>query len=210
MNFGQLKSKVALYLNRDDLAAQIGDFINMTIHRVEKENSGFGNWKCMEKREIVTTSEAYIFIPQRFKEAIWFKVKDGDRYYDLQKTSPKHALNLYPYPDSGKGRPVIFSTIKATNEFLVRPTPDKFYTFDLYYYVYSPDLSADTDTNWWTENAWEILLYGALGEAEPYLVNDSRIVVWKGFFDLAVARLRNAEQAETFSSYQAIRKGANI
>ncbi len=205
MTFSELKNKVINYLNRPDLSNIVGDFINMAMHRLEKENSGFGNWKCMEKRKTVTTSEPYISIPSRYKEAIWLKVIDGNRYYDLSKTSPQTALSLYPYIDESKGRPVIYSTIMATNEFLVRPTPDKEYTFDLYYYAYTADLVNDDDTNWWTENAWEVLLYGALGEASPYLVNDERIAVWKGFYDISIARIMQSEKNEEFSGKQYIR-----
>jgi hypothetical protein len=47
----------------------------------------------------------------------------------------------------------------------------------------------DTPTNVVLDTYPELYLYGALIEAEPYLVDDQRIALWKGMYDDAVTRI---------------------
>lgn len=206
MNFGQMKALIASYLSRDDISSISGTFINLAQKRIEREH----NWKCMEKRQTTNTADAYITIPARFKEHKALMIFEGGKYYSLMKTSFDHALNIYPIDSANKGMPLVFATAQPTNEFLVRPTPDKAYDYDLYYYQYTADLAEDVDTNWWTETAWDVLLYASLGEATPYLMADERLVIWKSLYDIAVARLRSTEKVEEFSGTQFIRPGAIV
>ena len=48
--------------------------------------------------------------------------------------------------------------------------------------------------NWYTENAPEVLLYGALLEAKPFIMDDARIPVWQTFFNEAVSTLIEEEK----------------
>jgi hypothetical protein len=47
----------------------------------------------------------------------------------------------------------------------------------------------------------ELYLYGALIEAEPYLVNDERIGIWKGFWDEAVRDINKAGNEGRYASF---------
>jgi hypothetical protein len=38
-------------------------------------------------------------------------------------------------------------------------------------------------------NCPDLLLYGALGEAEPYLMNDARLATWAQMYDRGLAAL---------------------
>ncbi len=201
-----MKALIANYLSRDDIGSVSGIFINLAQKRIEREH----NWKCMEKRQTTSTSDAYISIPPRFKEHKSLMIFEGGRYYSLMKTSYDHALSVYPLESDNRGMPLIFATVQATNEFLVRPTPDKVYNYDLYYYQYTAELTEDTDTNWWTDVAWDVLLYASLGESAPYLMADERLITWKALYDVAVARLKSVERAEEFSGAQFIRPGGVV
>jgi hypothetical protein len=57
-----------------------------------------------------------------------------------------------------------------------------------------------TDSTWYVVNAPEVLLYGALLEAKPFIMDDARIAVWKMFYDEAVLTLMiendNAEHSK--------------
>jgi hypothetical protein len=69
---------------------------------------------------------------------------------------------------------------------LVVPTPDINYPWQIMYYEQPPYLDVTTQTNWLTEYAPQALLYGALVQAEPFLKNDERIPVWQGMYGSAV------------------------
>lgn len=199
MNFGDLKTKVAAYLNRTDLTTEIPNFINLAQRDAERgqvilhDRLTIINWTCMKKRQTVSSDEAYITLPDNIKEVRWLKILLNGRYYPLDAVSPETALNLYHYPSDAEGRPVLFAFLDEQGELLVRPTPDQTYTYDMGFYAYSDELVNDSDTNWWTDNAWEVLLYGALAQAEPYLMNDPRIATWKGLYESALQKLAKAE-----------------
>lgn len=195
MNFGDLKTKVADYIKRTDLTAIVPTFIQIAQRKIERQH----NFKYMEVRATTSSSEAYLTMPARFKELVWFKVKDGNLYYDLNHTTPAHALSLYPDIVSNTGIPAYVATMTNQNEFLIRPTPDKSYIFDIYYYNYLAELSADADTNWLTNNAWELLLYGAMAEAELYMYNDERAMAWITLLSDTADKLLKAEKLEQFS-----------
>jgi hypothetical protein len=48
-------------------------------------------------------------------------------------------------------------------------------------------------------NAPDLLLYGALLEAQTYLMNDKRLSVWQGFFDKALMDYRDLMKAQNVS-----------
>lgn len=206
MNFRELWNKINLYLNNDTLGPLPGEWIRAAQQKLENTHS----FNCMEAEATITSSTMYVDIPTRFKEAISFRVKDGDLYYMLLRDSSGHALNAYPYPSTNTGRPTTFTTMPSRGSFMVRPTPDKSYTYDLHYYQYLPELQADTDSNWWTENAWEILLYGALLMSNVYLPNDARLPIWKAMYDESVTRLAQAEGSEKWAGSPLMMKASYV
>ena len=50
-------------------------------------------------------------------------------------------------------------------------------------------LDDENETNWLTEFAPNILLYGALLEATPYVKNDERVPLWQATYDRAAQAL---------------------
>jgi hypothetical protein len=51
-------------------------------------------------------------------------------------------------------------------------------------------LSESNQTNWFTEQARDLLLYACLLETAPYLKNDSRIPTWKDYYTQSVAAIK--------------------
>lgn len=56
-------------------------------------------------------------------------------------------------------------------------------------YYAKQDPLRTTDPSWYVTNAPEVLLYGSLLEAEPFIQNDPRLPVWAGLFKDAVDSL---------------------
>lgn len=222
MTFASLKTKVAGYLDRTDLTSIIPDFINMAMHKLERKH----NFRHMAVRTTTTLANNDYFITNpfpRYKELYNAHIidSDGNRYPPLLRRSLDVAVNAYPNFTSDKGRPIIiaeYQTVETnltpdaqpTFKFLLRPTCDAAYTLDWGVYQYSPDLDDTTyTTNWWTDNAWEILLYASLLEAEPYLQNDARMATWAAMLQSALGDLITSEKESSISgSYQSI--GSNV
>lgn len=65
---------------------------------------------------------------------------------------------------------------------LVAPTPDQSYPFEVNYWQLPPLLDVGNQTNWLTDYAPNALLYGALLQCTPFLKDDARIATWKDFY----------------------------
>lgn len=203
MTYAQLLAEAALYLNRTDLADRIvywADLAKLNIERGQFTLDGKSasvNWNCMKKRQTTSSSEAYVTMPSKIKEVRWVKILFDTRYYDLVQQSPERALSLYPFVSGTgipKSQPKIYAFFDEQSEILVRPTPDVSYTYDIGFFAYS-DLMTTTPTNWWLSNAWELLLYGTLIQAEPYIFSDPRMATWKAMHEEGVMRLAKAEKS---------------
>jgi hypothetical protein len=95
------------------------------------------------------------------------------------------------------GRPVFYTVRGAEFEFA--PIPDTDYQIQMIYYAKQPSLSNSTPSNAFMANCPDALLYAALGEAEPYLMNDARIAVWAQFYQNAIERLNDSNKESEYA-----------
>ncbi|MHC4616402.1 MAG: phage adaptor protein [Planctomycetota bacterium] len=192
--FAELQTKVADWLDRSDLSTQVKDFINIAIREIER--SPMCNFKYM--KNVATGSLVAgthtLALPTRYKETqALFVLTSTSEYHRLEKTSVQRALSEYPYLSDLRDFPTMFCTDDANDQFLLRATPDQAYSYVHYYYATSAELSADGDTNWWTLNAWEVVLFGALLKAEPFMKNDERVKLWAGMYKDALKGVKDTQ-----------------
>jgi hypothetical protein len=89
-------------------------------------------------------------------------------------------------------------TILST-EFQLAPIPDSTYTVKLLYYFAPTFLSDSNDSNAFMVNAPDALLYAALIEAEPYIMNDARVNTWGSMYDRAISTLTKSDESSQYS-----------
>jgi hypothetical protein len=77
---------------------------------------------------------------------------------------------------------------------LVAPTPDLPYTFEVLYYERIQPLDSANQTNWFTVYAPQALLYGSLLQAMPFLKNDDRIPMWQTQYSAIMQTLKSEDQ----------------
>jgi hypothetical protein len=99
--------------------------------------------------------------------------------------------------------PKYYADYNYTN-WLVVPTPNISYPWQILYYGLPQLLDASNQTNFWTDFAPETLLPRALLEMTPFLKNDERLVVWKGQYEEAVTAL-GSEDDSRLVDRQAVR-----
>jgi hypothetical protein len=103
------------------------------------------------------------------------------------------------------GRPKYYAEFDS-DSFILAPTPDATYTFELHYFYRPASLTAagDSGTTWLSDNATNSLLYGSLVEAATFLKLDpNEMAIFEQRFQEAIVRLRNtAEGAGTQSQYR--------
>lgn len=208
MNLGELVALVADYLNRSDMTTRIPTFIQIAQRKIERggkyvvngqEVQINGKYDCMKYLDDPNTSTDRLTVPTGYMETIFLKVNVNGDLVSLTKKTPEEILEKYPNITSDIGVPEEYAYMPDTGDILLRPTPDKAYDFSHYIYQHLTVLALNADTNYWSQGLWEILLYGALLEASPYLMNDARAPLWLEAFGGSLSNLQDDESRSEIS-----------
>ena len=114
----------------------------------------------------------------------------GSRRTPIFARSYEDVRNYWPN-DTVRGVPEFYADYNY-DHWLIVPTPDANYPFEVVYHEMPRLLDETNQENWLTEYAPRALLYASLLEATPFLRNDERIPVWQQFYAEEMAAL-NAE-----------------
>jgi hypothetical protein len=187
-NYTDLKATVADYLARTDLTTQIPDFITLAENRLRRD------LRIRPMLKVVTTSttagDATVALPSDFLEMRDIHIESTP----IQTIVYQNPSNFYRNTRATESGMPIFYTAMGL-EFQFSPIPDSAYTLKMIYYA-SPDyLSASVSSNVFLANCQDLLLYAALGEAEPYLYNDARIQTWAQLYDRGLNSLTVSDDA---------------
>lgn len=191
-NYGELKTAVANWLERDDLAARIPEFISLAEDRIAQDTRL--RIRPMETSTDLTVNAQEVALPTGFLEA---------RRLYLQGTPLKRVEYLTPENfwirnlANQTGLPKWF-TIEGEN-IVFGPAPDDSYTGKLLYWQRFTALANDADTNWVLTNARGLLLYGALVESAPFLEEDTRTLTWATMYDDEVEKVQLADRRDRHS-----------
>jgi hypothetical protein len=191
-SYADLQTSIAGYLARSDLTSQIPDFIRLSELRLRRD------LRIRQMLKSVTTatvaSDSTVELPSDFLE-----VRDlfivGNPVQPLTYYSPSAFNRNARTWEIGKPRDY---TVLA-NDFQLAPIPDTVYTVQMLYFA-APTFLSDTNTsNVFLANTPDALLYGALLEAEPYLMNDARLNTWGSMFDRAMSSITRSDQQGQYS-----------
>lgn len=187
-----LQAEVAAYMKREDLTEQIKEWIAQAELRVSREVRPRGYQRYATST--FTQSDRLIEIPNNLIGVISFFVISSANVRTPVFRREYSWLNDY-WPDSTEeGMPQYYANIDGVR-FAVAPTPDTDYQFELSFYERLQPLDAGNETNWLTENAYDLLLYATLLESPPPLRDDERTQMWQTYYDRAAASLTAVEQA---------------
>lgn len=191
-NYTDLQASVASYLGRSDLTSVIPDFIRFAETRLAREL----RTRLMLKSATAPTvaNDARVALPTDFLEIRDLFVQGSPRM-PVTYLSPSAFTRDARADETGKP---VFYTVLAS-EFQFAPIPDTAYTLEILYYAKPPVLSGSNASNVFLANYPDALLYGALIEAEPYLINDARSQTWATLYDRAVKNISDADQGGEYS-----------
>nr|BAR32783.1 conserved protein of unknown function [uncultured Mediterranean phage uvMED] len=179
--FTNLKSTIATYLNRDDLTANIPDFISLTEKRLNRE---------LRVREMVNTDTSITTVsgtqdytlPTGFIEAITV-VFQSDPFVTLPFISNHDFYKKYNTSVT-TGIPSFFTIVG--NKIKLGVAPDQAATLQIDFYKEVTTLSDSVATNDILTKFPELYLYGALAESSPFLMQDERLNTWASLYKEAV------------------------
>jgi hypothetical protein len=193
MNYGDLKTDIAEWINRKNLTSRIPQFISFgekDIYRGFRTATGNLSLRCRENlvsAQLVPV-DGVITIPSDFREikevtmAGRGKTPISDQFYN--------KLRNYG------GQTQVFA--QRDQSWFQYPLSDNDDTFDIIYYSdFSGTLVNDEDTNPVLTAHPEVYLYAALAKAEVYIKNDSRKTTWKDELDSTIRGINaDARRAE--------------
>jgi hypothetical protein len=181
-NYTDLKATIASYLARSDLTAQIPDFIQLAETRLRRE------LRIRQMLKVVTTAtvagDGTVELPSDYLQMRDLHMNTNP----IQTLEYQSPSNFYRNTNSAiSGVPLQYTVL--AQEFQFAPIPDGVYTLQMIYYATPPYLTTSNTSNVFLANCPDLLLYGALGEAEPYLMNDARLQTWASLYDRALTAL---------------------
>jgi hypothetical protein len=191
-SYSELKTTIAGYLARTDLTTQIPDFIRLAELRLRRD------LRIRQMLKSVTTatvaSDSTVELPSDFLEVRDFVVVGN----------PVRPLNYYSPSAFNRntrtweiGKPLDYTVL--ANDFQLAPIPDSVYTLKMFYFAAPVFLSDSNSSNAFLANTPDALLYGALLEAAPYLMDDARINTWGTMFDRAMASITRSDEQGQYS-----------
>ena len=175
MTYDNLISIIPEYLERSDQATinAIPTFITLAEIEIAREVKTLGQLQ-------VATSAMNFGNPQLAKPALWTKTVSMNMTNSSGVRTPL-LLRKYEYltnywsNNTNTSVPLYYADTDW-DHWYIAPTPDQSYNFEVLYYERLPPLSSTNQTNWLTRNAPNVMLYGTLLQAMPYLKNDQRVI----------------------------------
>lgn len=191
-SYSELQTTIAGYLARTDLTTQIPDFIRLAELRLRRD------LRIRQMLKSVTTStvanDETVELPSDFLEVRDFVVVGN----------PVRPLNYYSPSAFNRntrtweiGKPIDYTVL--ANDFQLAPIPDTVYTLKMFYFAAPVFLSDSNTSNAFLANTPDALLYGALLEAAPYLMDDARINTWGTMFDRAMSSITRSDEQGQYS-----------
>jgi hypothetical protein len=197
--YTNIKDAVADWLDRSDLTTRIPDFIALAETRINRDL----RIRPMEVRSTMTTTadKRYFNLPGGYLQMRNIQLNTNP-IRALEYITPEMLDRLYG--SSSTGVPRAYTMIG--DEIQLAPVPDSAYTLEVAFYEKFTPLGDGTSgtvtSNWLTSNAPDLLLYGSLLEAEPFIKNDERIPVWLNAYSSAIDKLQKADARDRHSGSQ--------
>ena len=189
-NYADLQAAIGNWLNRQDLASAIADFITVAEAQMLRRFKQAMSEGVMLPRSMVANNAAfaiaaeYVNLPTDFLGVLSFSI--DSLAVQLDYVGPQNLVYLKQKRGITATRdvPGVFTIIGSQFQFL--PVPDQSYAGNLFYWQKPTPLSNANPSNWILANHPDVYLYGALTASAPYLMDDGRVPVWGGLFTAAI------------------------
>jgi hypothetical protein len=191
-NYSALRTTIASYLGRTDLTAMIPTFILLAEARLQREL----RTRQMLKSATATMAggDPTVGLPTDFLEM-------RDLYIQGNPRMPVTYLSPSAFTRDARadesGLPVYYTVLAS--EFLFAPVPDGNKTLEMLYYYKPEALSDSNPSNVFLANYPDLLLYGSLAQAEPYLMNDARLATWASLYANTLELIETADENSEYS-----------
>jgi len=191
MTYDSLVADISSYLERTDTATleKIPTFIMLAEQIIASQIKFLGNLTPMEST--MTANSPTIDKPARWHKTVSMNITVAGVKQPVLLRKYEYLREYWPNPTE-TGVPAYYGDYDYTH-WLVAPTPDDDYTFEVLYYERVQPLDSSNQTNWFTIYAPQALLYGSLLQAMPFLKNDGRVQLWQAQYDAIMQTLKQED-----------------
>lgn len=188
--YADLREKIELYLDRDDLADRIPDFIALLEARVNRVIRSVNQ----ETRVTWVTGDESYSLPEDFRKLRKIYI-EGSPDRPLREISPQAAAQQF---SGATGTPQAYYIEGRTITFA--PPPSISTTYGVTYWTRIEPLSADNDNNWLLEEHADIYLYGTLLEAAVYIRDADAVALCSEKLDAALGELQQMSRSDRWGA----------
>ena len=203
--YAELQTAVANWLDRDDLGDRIPEFIALAEARMNRalriaiminiDETTLGG-----AATLVAGTRDYS-LPAGYLQMIDFHLRT-DPITPLSYITPENMNRMWAGSQHGTPESyTIFSdnaSGKPIKQVRLGPAPASAYDYSMMFYKKIDALVQGGDTTMLTDNP-DIYLYGALLEAEPFLMNDQRVQLWATALQEAVGEIQSQDNKDRHS-----------
>ena len=193
MTYDSLVLDIRSYLERTDASTldKIPTFIMLAEQVIASELKFLGNLTVATSQMVL--GQATLDKPARWRKTVSINVTVAGERRPVLLRKYEYLREYWPDPAS-TDTPLYYCDYDYTH-WLVAPTPDAAYDYEVLYYERSQPLDSSNQSNWFTQYAPQALLYGALLQAMPFLKNDERVPLWKAQYDQVMQQLKTEDVA---------------
>jgi len=190
--YAELQTAVANWLDRDDLTDRIPEFIALAEARMNR----LLRIRLMEAKYTASTAggQRNYALPPLYIQMRNLQINTTP-IRPCQYVTPEIYDRLYG--STLTGTPEIYTIV--ANEIQLGPIPSGVQTIEMLFYKKISSLSVTNTTEAMLTDNPDIYLYGALMEAEPFIMNDERVGLWAQGFQTAIDNLQQQDDKDRHS-----------
>tara|TARA_R110002110_G_scaffold153534_6_gene346974 strand:+ start:87 stop:728 length:642 start_codon:yes stop_codon:yes gene_type:complete len=195
--YAELQTAVANWLDRDDLTDRIPEFIALAEAKMNRVLR-------ISLMENISTAISTVggqrdySLPAGFTGMKEFHLTTSP-LTPLSYLTPEMMNRMWAGSTSGKPQAFTLFSDSGTRKIKLGPAPDVVYTTSMLYLKKIDNLSVANPTETMLTENPDIYLYGALLEAEPFLMNDARVQLWAGLLQKVAQDLQDRDNFDRHS-----------
>ena len=189
-SYANLQTNIADYLARSDLTEKIPMFISLAEKRLQRD---LRLRQTLQQSTYSMSSGYEVPTPADFLE-----LKDIHLEGNPPITLTFQTVSQF-YRDAAvntQGQPVKYTLI--ADNFVLAPQPTASSVVNMTYYKIPMPLSDANPSNEYLEVCPDLILYAALVESAPFLMDDARLVTWEQLYTRGLTSITKSDELSEF------------
>lgn len=179
LTYNNLKTSIASWTNRNTVsdtafAEQIPFFISLAEQAIFKDLSTLGNEKYVKGN--FNVNNGIVTRPALWGKTLTFSYLDSDGFIHILERVPYEYCRSFMDEPANQPTTVIpkYYTDYGFSYILVVPSPRVSFSYEFVYLEKIQPLSDNNQTNWNTQNAYDLLFYKSMEKANDWLLNNEQ------------------------------------